>query len=301
MKEGLIRGIIPVAALTAALSACTNDSTSENINRLNTEVGQIGTQLDSMKQSIDALGTTTIPATTIPDTTTTTETTVPETTTTTEAPKLNLHALFAADIVKGIPTLDSVQVEAELRYVDSTFPEGLINVALAENSGLIAHPTTGEIIPVLPPAYRNASEGGAWYGSWGEGKVSFDGRTYEFPNKVDNVYQTFVIGRPDDSTSEDLNTTIELTEYKPGHFYTNHLVPSHGEIIQDGRVINREWLAQQIWYGINGGTNDGVGAKTVTLDFINAVTGEQTRWIVTGTFTGTDPATIVWVEIPMGS
>ena len=165
-------------------------------------------------------------------------TTIPATTTTTEAPKLNLHALFAADIVSGIPTLDPVQVEAELRYFDSTFPEGLINVALAENSGLIAHSATGEVIPVLPPAYRNASEGGAWYGSWGKGKVSFDGRTYEFPNKVDNVYQTFVIGRPDDSTSEDLNTTIELTEYKAGHFYTNHLVPSHGEIIQDGRVIN---------------------------------------------------------------
>lgn len=113
MKEAL-RMIAPAVALTAALSACTSPSTSERISDLDTKVGQIGTELEGMQVSIDALGTSTIPATTVPDTTTTTEGLA--TTTTTEGqtagenqginnPTQTVEAIFTAEGALAYPDI----------------------------------------------------------------------------------------------------------------------------------------------------------------------------------------------------
>lgn len=227
------------------------------------------------------------------------------TTTTIEAPqpKLNLYALFAQDIVTGLPELNVDQVEAELRYLDSTLPANLPFVSQEKNSGLIFHPATGGVIEELEPIQRNAPEGGFAYFSWGNGKISFDGKSYEFPYKEFNVYQTFVIGNPDSSSAEDLNTTLKVEDYAAGHVYTNQGNPRQGETFNERKMINREKFVQDLWYGIVSGSNCGVGCEaSVTLDFIDAYTGSQTRYIVEiQPQEGSDFPRIAWVEIPMGS
>lgn len=295
MKEGLIRGTTRAVILAGALSACTPSSTSEHINDLDTKVGQIDIRLDSMKQSIDALGTTTIPATTIPETTTSTSTT-----TTTEAPQpeLNLYALFAQDIVTGIPELNVDQVEAELRYLDSTLPENLPFVSQEANEGLIFHPATGGVIEELPKVYRNASEGGGAYISAGQMTIRFDEKEFNYPYKEYNVYQIYVAGKPDDTTGRDLNTTLELDDYKAGHVYTNQYNPRQGEVFENRRFINRAKFVQDLWYGIVSGSNCGVGCEaTVTLPFIDTYTGNENVWEVNISPEGTGFPEITWNQI----
>lgn len=188
-----------------------------------------------------------------------------------------LFPRFAQDIVDSIPELDVNTVEMQLRTIP--LPKG-IDFVSEPGEGLIPNVATGGVIKDEVPVHLNAPEGGFHYDSLGGGDVSFDGRSYELPFKPNNVYLTFVIGKPDDNTPRDLNTTVELDDYAAGHVFDNHAAPRQDQEITRREVINEEWFRQQLWWAILSGTNCGVGCEsTVTIVQIDAYTGQRIIYV----------------------
>lgn len=189
-----------------------------------------------------------------------------------------LFGRFAQDIVDSNPQLDLDIVTSELKTIAETIPAAVPFVSGLGES-LIPNVATGGVVQTTGSVKRNAPEGGFHYASWGNGKINFDGKSFNFPWKENNVYQTFVIGKPDDTTNKDLNTTFALSDYAAGHVYVNQATPRQDQEIPSREVINREWLAQQLWWGVLSGSNCGVGCEsTITLDFVDAYTKADHRW-----------------------
>lgn len=193
----------------------------------------------------------------------------PETT----AMTCDLFNYFAQDIVNSIPGLDVGQIGTELSAIASKIPE---DVPFDSKGcyGLIPNPATGQVIAEQGPINWNSPEGGFGYFSTGNVRVKFGETQYNLPYIPNNVHLVFAVGKTDNHASDDLNTTLDLSQYPAGHMYANLASPQQGSDYQDREVIDQAWFAQQLWWASQSGSNCGVGCEsTITVSFIDVETG----------------------------
>ena len=274
MKEGLIKGFLPVAAITAALSAC-NSGSNPDLTGIEDQLGQINEGLQDLNQGVDALGTTTIPpATTVPPETTTSS----STTTTTEAPQPeDRFTYYATDYQEAYPQLTVEQVRGVIVNIADLVVQidPLLGfVANTTNSGIERDPENGHPIDYDGPITVNVPEGAYGYISHGHGTlIAPNGFTIDLPWKQNNVYLTYIRGVNDDGTAQDLNQGWIFENFATGFVFKSHAADTrHQEVNTNGQVINLEQFAQDLAYAAMSGTNCGAtGCEyTITADLIDA-------------------------------
>lgn len=213
------------------------------------------------------------------------DTPTPETTTMT----CDLFRYFAQDIVNSIPGLNVDQIGTELSSIASKIPA---DVPFDSKGcyGLIPNPATGQVIAEEGPINWNSPEGGFGYLSTGNVNVKFGESQYNLPYIKNNVHLVFAVGKADNHAPDDLNTTLDLSQYPAGHMYANLASPQQGGNYQNREVIDQAWFAQQLWWASQSGSNCGVGCEsTITVSFIDVETGGIKIYEV-------NPSTFDWTE-----
>lgn len=203
-------------------------------------------------------------------------------------PTPDLWQLWVDDVLRLNPSasIDAATLQGIARF----FPEDLPFINRDPGSGLV--PYAGETLNEVG-ARGNSPEGGYAYLSWGHGCVTVvaDGRQLCLPWQEHNVYLTLVVGYPDDRTAVDHNRTLQFSEFAEGHVYYSLAAPQMGQVFQDRAVVNQPWLAQQIWWASQSGTNCGVGCEArITVVLWDLYAGVKLFYAV-------NPSNYEWISI----
>jgi hypothetical protein len=186
-----------------------------------------------------------------------------------------LWQFYVDDIKKSVPNA-SVTAET-LKGIAAKIPESIPYFAEAE-VGLIPYQYNGNIVDRPGPVSLNAPEGGYAYISWGSGKIKANEISVDYQWSEGNVYLVLVIGKPDDGTPMDLNTSLELSDFSSGNVYTNFAFPAPGQVFR-GPIINKAWFSQQLWRAQRN--------NLITVSILDLHTLERVDYKV-------EPATLTW-------
>lgn len=195
----------------------------------------------------------------------------------TNAPAPDLWQFYVDDIRKSAPNA-SVTVET-LKNIAAQIPAGVPYFAEAE-VGLIPYQYNGNIIDRAGLVSLNTPEGGYAYISWGNGKIATNEITVDYQWSEGNAYLVLVIGKSDDRTSADLNTSLELSEFSSGNIYTNFASPAPSQVFQRS-IINKAWFAQQLWWAQKN--------SSITVSIVDLNTSNRLNYKV-------DPANFAWTN-----
>lgn len=193
----------------------------------------------------------------------------------TNAPTPDLWQFYVDDIRESAP---NAPVTAEtLKNIAAQIPGSVPYFAEAE-IGLIPYQYNGHVIDRAGPVSLSTPEGGYAYISWGNGKIATNGITVDYQWSEGNVYLVLVIGKPDDGTSADLNTSLELSEFSSGSIYTNFAFPAPSQVFH-GSIINKAWFAQQLWWAQKN--------SSITVSIVDLNASDRLDYKV-------DPANFAW-------
>lgn len=193
-------------------------------------------------------------------------------------PTVDLWQFYVDDIKSTIPNAP-VSTDT-LKEIARKIPTSVPFLAEAE-VGIIPYQYTWRILDREGPAFLNAPEGGYAYIAWGYGTVTTDFFSISFPAIEDNDHLVLVIGNPDDGTFKDLNTSLQLTHYHPGFAGTNFAAPAKGQIFANRSVINKAWLAQQLWWASK--------HKSITVTIWDVSNGDRFVYDV-------NPSNFIWTK-----
>lgn len=199
-----------------------------------------------------------------------------ETPQTQQTPIPDLWQFYVNDIKSTVP--DAAVTVDTLKRIAGNIPENVPFLANAE-VGLIPYQYTWKILDREGPVFLNAPEGGYAYIAWGFGNIRADGFAYNFPALEDNAYLILAVGKPDDGTSVDLNTALELSDFQPGFAGVNFATPAKGQVFLNREVVNVAWFSQQLWWASS--------HKSITVSVLDLLTGNRYDYSV-------DPNTFMW-------
>lgn len=191
------------------------------------------------------------------------------------APTPDLWQFYVDDIRKSSPNA-SVTTEI-LKNIAAQIPASVPYFAEAE-VGLIPYQYNGNVIDRAGPVSLNTPEGGYAYISWGNGKIATNEITVDYQWAEGNAYLVLIIGKSDDGTSADLNTSLELSEFSSGNIYTNFASPAPSQVFQRS-IINKAWFAQQLWWAQKN--------SLITVSIVDLNTSNRLDYKV-------DPANFAW-------
>lgn len=160
-------------------------------------------------------------------------------------PTPDVWQFYVDDIKLQIP---SANVTTDtLKEIARKIPSNVPFLAEAE-VGLRPYQYNWRILDREGPAFLNAPEGGYAYIAWGFGTVKSNEFSINFQAIEDMPYVILVIGKPDDGTATDLNTSLQLTNFQAGFAGTNFAFPAKGQVFPNRKVVNKAWLSQQLWW-----------------------------------------------------
>ncbi len=142
--------------------------------------------------------------------------------------------------------------------------------------GVILDDTAAWVIPsVNATHFANVPEGGFTYFSMGQGNISVDGVTLHLPGAKGLNYLVLIRGRIDDTiVDSDLNLTVEVTDFVPGHAIWSIMPP--------GAYVSKDWFRQQLVTSTTtGGTNcEATGCSHVIVVLFDTDSHHQDRFEV---------------------
>lgn len=140
-----------------------------------------------------------------------------------------------------IPTIaKSVDQELFLSPVETTDTFNKESAWMIAEPGVILDNTAAWVIPSVDlKHYANVPEGGFAYFSLGQGKIVADSVSLNLPYKEGHNYLVLIRGRIDDvKVDTDLNLTVEVTEFVPGHAIWSYM--------PKGAYVSKGWFLQQM-------------------------------------------------------
>ena len=160
---------------------------------------------------------------------------------------VDLWQFYVDDVKKTAPN-SQITVD-NLKNIASKVPTSIPYIANAKD-GLIPYQYNGNVIDSDGVFSVNCPEGGYAYIAWGNGAITKDGLTINYPWIEGNVYLVLVIGIYDDGTANNLNSTLELSDFASGNVYTNFASPPPDKV-STNKIVNEAWFSQQIWWAQN--------------------------------------------------
>lgn len=141
-------------------------------------------------------------------------------------------------------------------------------------------------------------QGGYAFLEWESGNVDFgDGTSWNVDHREDTVHQTYIIGKPEDGSSEDLRTVLELSDVVDA-IYFNRVSPGPRPASAGRDLVNREWLAQQLWLGAFNSRHSGGGYDRVSLEIIDVYSHSIWTWdVIVGGEESSSSEPWVWKRI----
>ena len=190
-------------------------------------------------------------------------------------PTPDLWQFYVDDIKESVPNA-SVTSET-LQGIAAQIPASIPYFAEAE-VGLIPYQHNGNVVDRAGPVPLNVPEGGYAYISWGNGRIRTNEISIDYRWSEGNIYLVLIIGKPDDSTSADLNTSLELSDSSSANVYTNFAFPAPSQVFHRA-VINKAWFSQQLWWA--------QGNNAVTVSIVDLGTRTRLDYNV-------DPESLTW-------
>nr|MBI5455393.1 hypothetical protein [Candidatus Levybacteria bacterium] len=155
-------------------------------------------------------------------------------------------------------------------------PGGWNTMYESDGSIRVFSPVSQEVLHYAGPAYQNLPEGGFMMASAGQMDVKIGDFEIKMPSLPDNNYFLFVRGKFGDMKQDtDGNTTVEITNYQPGHALVG--MYESGDNANVAFVSEGQFM-QMAETSHSGGTNKGDGgASRLTAIFFDANTGAYTE------------------------
>ena len=191
-------------------------------------------------------------------------------------PTPDLWQFYVDDIKSTIP--NAPVTTNTLKGIADKIPSDVPFLAEAE-VGLIPYQYTWTILSTEPPVSLNAPEGGYAYIAWGYGIIKTSQFSFNFQAIEDNAYVILAIGKPNDGTSTDLNTPLQLSDFHLGFAGANFAVPAPGQVFPNREVVNKAWLSQQLWWAST--------HRQITVSILDLLTGNRYDYDV-------NPSTFKW-------
>lgn len=197
----------------------------------------------------------------------------------------NSEAVAKTETVVSTPVPDEVQKPDQPTQPSTEFFQSPVLTTETFNKesawmiaepGVILNDTAAWVIPSTDETYfANVPEGGFTYFSMGQGNISVDGVTLHLPGAKGLNYLVLIRGRIDDTiVDSDLNLTVEVTDFVPGHAIWSIMPP--------GAYVSKDWFRQQLVTSTTtGGTNCGAtGCSRVIVVLFDTDSHHQDRFEV---------------------